>query len=133
LPVRSTGPGGNSFKLHGAAELELQRGNLDAAERHAFASLDLSMSLGNRKSIMLVAAKLAVIAAERGDAQPAGRLWGAIESNETSGPVRGWEDSRNEYEALVLRADGQPFARARAEGRLLSIAEAAGLDSRRPG
>jgi class 3 adenylate cyclase len=37
-------------------------------------------------------------------------LWGAIESNATSGPVRGWEDSRKEYEALVLRADGPPFA-----------------------
>jgi glycine dehydrogenase len=76
---------------------------------------------------------LAVIAAERGDAERAGRLWGAIESNETSGPVRGWEDSRKEYEALVLRADGPPFARARTEGRLLSIAEAAGLDSRQLG
>lgn len=118
------------LQLHGAAELELQRGNLDAAERHALSSLDLSLSLGNRRSIMLVAAKLAVIAAERGDAERAGRLWGAIESNETSGAVRGWEDSRREYEALVLRADGPPFARARTEGRLLSIAEAAGLDVR---
>ena len=79
---------------------------------------------------MLIATKLAVIAAERGDAERAGRLWGAIESNETSGPVRGWEDTRKEYEALVLRADGPPFARARTEGHLLSIAEAAGLDSR---
>ena len=121
------------LQLHGAAVLELQRGNLDAAERHALASLALSLSLGNRRSIMLVAAKLAVIAAERGDAERAGRLWGAIESNETAGPVRGWEDSRKEYEALVLRTDGPPFARARTEGHLLSIAEAAGLDSRERG
>jgi predicted ATPase/class 3 adenylate cyclase len=121
------------LQLHGAAELELQRGNLDAAENNALASLDLSLSLGNRRSIMLVAAKLAVIAAERGDAERAGRLWGAIESDETSGPVRGWEDSRKECEALVMRADGPAFARARTEGHLLSIAEAAGLDSRQRG
>jgi hypothetical protein len=82
---------------------------------------------------MLVATKLAVIAAEGGDAERAGRLWGAIGTNETSGPVRGWEDSRKEYEPLVLRADGPPFARARTEGHLLSIAEAAGLDSRQRG
>jgi hypothetical protein len=91
------------------------------------------LSLGNRRSIMLVAAKLAVIAAERGDAERAGRLWGAIESDETSGPVRGWEDSRKECEALVMRADGPALARARTEGHLLSIAEAAGLDSRQRG
>ena len=121
------------LQLHGAAELELQRGNLDAAERQALASLDLSLSLGNRRSIMLVSAKLAVIAAERGDAARAGRLWGAIESDETSGPVRGWDDSRKEYEALVMRADGPPFAQARTEGHLLSIAEAAGLESRQRG
>ena len=36
-------------------------------------------------------------------------------------------------QALVLRADGPPFARARTEGHLLSIAEAAGLDSRQRG
>ena len=41
--------------------------------------------------------------------------------------------NRKEYEALVLRADGPPFARARTEGRLLSIAEAADLDSRQRG
>jgi hypothetical protein len=115
------------------AELELERGNLDAAERHARASLDLALTLGHRRSIMLVAAKLAVIAAARRDAEQAGRLWGAIESNETSGPVRGWEDTRKEVEALVLRADGPTFARARTKGRLLSIAEAAGLDSNRLG
>ena len=79
---------------------------------------------------MLTAAKLAVIAAERGDAERAGRLWGAIESEQTSRPVRQWENHRQELEALVLRVDGPAFARARTEGRLLLIAEAAGLDAR---
>jgi hypothetical protein len=76
------------------------------------------------------AAELAVIAAERGDAEQAGRLWGAIESEQASRPVARWENHREELEALVLRVDGPAFASARAEGCLLSIAEAAGLDAR---
>ena len=120
------------LQLYGAADLELQRGNLDAAERHALASLDLSLSLGNRRSIMLVAAKLAVIAAERGDAERAGRLWGAIESDETSGPVRGGRTAARRPKVSSCAVGGPAFARARTEGRLLSIAEAA-VYSRRPG
>ena len=66
-------------------------------------------------------------AAQRGDAERAGRLWGAIESEDTSRPVRQWESRREELQALVLAVNGPAFASARAEGCLLSIAEAAGL------
>ena len=63
-PTRSTGHGGkaasSTVPLSSSAS-----GNLDAAEGHALGSLELSLSLGNRRSIMLVATKLAVIAAER--------------------------------------------------------------------
>ena len=114
----------------GAAELERERGDLDAAEGHALRCLELSLGLGDRRRAVLTAAKLAVIAAERGDPEQAGRLWGAIESEQASRPVRQWENRREELEALVLGVDGPAFARARAEGRLLSIAEAAGLDAR---
>ena len=97
------------LRLHGAADLELQRGNLDAAERHALAALGLSLSLGNRRSIMLVAAKLAVIAAERGDAERAGRLWGAIESNETAGHRwTGIRPGANRGPPAVDRRSGRP-------------------------
>ena len=65
-----------------------------------------------------------------GDAERAGRLWGAIEGEHASMPVRQWENDREKLEALVLGVDGPAFARARTEGRLLSIAEAAGLDAR---
>jgi hypothetical protein len=88
------------------------------------------LGLGDRRRVVLTAAKLAVIAAERGDAEQAGRLWGAIESEQASRPVRQWENHREEFETLVLGVDGPAFAWARTEGRLLSIAEAAGLDAR---
>ena len=119
-----------SGQLAAAAEFERERGDLDAAEGHALRCLELSLSLGDRRRAVLTAAKLAVIAAERGDAEQAGRLWGAIESEQTSRPVRQWENDREKLEALVLGVDGPAFARARTEGRLLSIAEAAGLDAR---
>jgi hypothetical protein len=40
-----------------------------------------------------------------------------------------WEHQQAELQALVLRVDGPAFARGRAEGGLLSIAEAAGLET----
>ena len=77
-----------SGQLHGAAALERKLGKLDAAEAHALRSLELSLALGNRRGVFFAAAELAVIAAERSDAERAGRLWGAIESEQTSRPVR---------------------------------------------
>ena len=116
-------------ELNSAATFERECGRLDAAEGHAFRSLELSLGLGDRQHVLFAAAELAIIAAARGDAARAGRLWGAVESEVASGPVGQWEKFREELESLVLRADGFPFSQARAEGSLLSIAEAAGLET----
>lgn len=48
----------------------------------------------------------------------------------SSAPVAEWEGHHQELESLVLRADSPEFSEARAEGSLMSIAEAAGLDAR---
>jgi hypothetical protein len=119
-----------SGQLAAASDFERERGGLDAAEGHALHALELSLSLGDRRRALLTAAKLAVIAAQRGDAQRAGRLWGAIESEQTSRPVRQWENDREKLEGLVFGVDGPAFARARTEGHLLSITQAADLDAR---
>lgn len=116
-------------QLDSAATLERERGHLDAAEGHALRSLELSLGLRDRQHVVFAAAELAIIAAERGDGERAGRLWGAVESELTSGPVGQWEKNHAELEGLVLRADGPAFSQARAEGSLLSIAEAAGLET----
>src|SRR4051812_5104347 len=113
-------------QLRRAATVERERGTLDAAEDHGLRSLELSLDLGDRRRVVLVAAELAILAAERGDAERAGRLWGAVESEVSSAPVAEWERYREELERLVLRADGPAFSEARAEGSLMSIAEAAG-------
>lgn len=62
-----------SGQLQGAAALERRLGKLHAAEGHALRSLELSLALGDRRRAVSAAAELAVIAAERGDAERAGR------------------------------------------------------------
>lgn len=116
-------------QLEDAATFERERGHLDAAEGHALRSLRLSLGLGDRQHLVFTGAELAIIAAERGDPERAGRLWGAVESEASSGRVGQWETHHVELEALVLRVDGPAFARARAEGGLLSVAQAAGLET----
>ena len=115
-------------QLCDAARFERERGNLDAAEKHALRALELSLDLGDRRRVVPAASELAILAVERGDAERAGRLWGAVESEVSSGPTGAqWERHHEELERLVLRADGPAFSEARAEGRLMSVAEAAGL------
>jgi non-specific serine/threonine protein kinase len=117
-----------ALQLNGAAALELERGHLGAAGEHALAALGLHRQLGNNRGVLACAVKLAFIAAEHGQAERAGRLWGAVESEQESRPVPRWEKIRAQYGDRVLAADGEIFARGRAEGRLLSIARALGLD-----
>ena len=114
-------------QLQNAAAVERRLGRLDAAEAHALRSLELSLGLGDRQQALFSAAELAIVAAARGDAERAGRLWGAVESEAMTGRAGQWERARGELEGLVLQVDGPVFARARVEGGLLSIGDAAGL------
>ncbi|MGL6279552.1 MAG: ATP-binding protein, partial [Gaiella sp.] len=116
-----------AHQLADAADLERLLGRLDAAGQHARRALELCLELGDRLGLVFAAAELATIAAAKRDAGRAGRLWGALESEAEAGRVGQWEQNRAEFEAAVLAVDGPEFSRARVEGRLLSIAEAAGL------
>jgi tetratricopeptide (TPR) repeat protein len=117
-----------SSMLSWVAAMQLRCGQLDAAQEHTLAALDLSLQLGANQGALSCAAKLALIAAERGEAERAGLLWGAVEGEQESRPVPRWEAIRTVHEDRILQVDGETFARARAEGRLLSIPRAAGLD-----
>ena len=127
-PTRWLGMVGERTALAGAADLERERGDLDAAEGHGRSRrLELSLALVDRRRVVLTAAKLAVIAMERGDAGTARRLWGAIESEQaSSGPTVG--DPPRGARSPGPSRGRTAFASARAEGCLLSIAEAAGLE-----
>ena len=119
-------------QLLSAAAFERERGRLDEAEVHAQRSFELALALGGRQNILFAAAELAVIAAGRGDAGRAGRIWGALETEAGTGPVGAWEREVAGLEQLVLRAASPEFAAARAQGSLLSVAEAARPDAGGP-
>ncbi len=118
-----------AHELANAADLERELGQVDAAEKHALRSAELCLGLGDRQGTVFATAELAMIATVRGDPERAGRLWGALESEVSAGRVGQWESFRTDIEAQVLAVDGPTFSRARDEGRLLSIAEAVGLES----
>ena len=75
---------------------------------------------------MLCLAYFAWAAAGRGDADHAGRLWGAIETEERTGTVGAdWETVDREVCASALGiVGGAEFERARADGAKRSLAEA---------
>ncbi len=117
-------------QLESLTELERERGNLDLAEGYGREALELSLGLGDRQYVVFSSAQLAAIAALNGNAEQAGRIWGAVETEEATGAVGQWESNRQQFEAVVLHVDGPVFAAARAEGALLSLAEAVGLEPR---
>ena len=113
-----------SGQLHSAATIEREQGNLDAAEGYAKRALELTLELGDRQNMVYCASELAIIAAQRGDALRAGRIWGAIDNEASTRRIGVWEAEAPELERLVLSVDGPAFTAARAEGSLLSIPDA---------
>jgi hypothetical protein len=126
-PVHATAFLGRSRELYEAVSIWLDRdpGVLTivgpggtgktrfSVQDHALAALDLDLQSDANRGALACAAILALVAAERGQAERAGRLWGAVESEQESRPVPKWERIRAQCEDRVLRADGETFARAR--------------------
>ena len=67
---------------------------------------------------------IARCAIEHEDTERAGRLWGAIETEEARAPMAQWEMEREAYAAPLLRGAGAGFERGRTLGRTLSLDEA---------
>ena len=74
--------------------LLLTDGRLDDADRYARASLELAVELGDRSGRVFGVGIFAGIAAGRGERERAGRLWGAIEDEDTLAPLGGWRRHR---------------------------------------
>ncbi len=75
------------FQLSNLADSERRLGLFAEAEGHASRALRLALGLGDRMSSVFAGAELASAAAARGDSTLAGRLWGAIESEEAIAPI----------------------------------------------
>ncbi len=67
---------------------------------------------------------LAAVAALERDGERAGRLWGAVESNEYRLGTQLPQHSRQRYETVLSRVDGPEFAAAVAAGRALTLEQA---------
>ena len=116
--------------------LELDR--LDEAEEHARAELSLGLVMSDRRHALQGLGYLAQLAAMRGDKERAGCLWGALEAEELRGAavglrprMRGWEEERASFEAVVLADADDGFERERAEGRRMTLEDAVEYASER--
>jgi hypothetical protein len=107
--------------------LSLRGGRLDEAETHARASLELAEQLGDRSGRVFGVGILAGVAAERGECERAGRLWGAIEEENAFAPLGGWRRHRRTCEERIREAAGPEFERGYADGRALTLDDAVSL------
>jgi hypothetical protein len=90
--------------------------------------------MNDRAHAVEALAMLASVAGRRGEAYRAGWLWGAIEAEESRGPIgaisppvspwRGWEPERERYLVHVEAVKGPEFERGRREGLGATLDEA---------
>jgi tetratricopeptide (TPR) repeat protein len=106
------------------AALYLRQERIDEAERNARESLEIAARLGDRAGRVFGVGLLATVAAELGEPERAGRLWGAIENETAHAPLGGWARHRGDCEARVRRLSGPEFERGLAAGRELELDQA---------
>ena len=106
------------------SEVSLELGHIDDANQQAKTGLELSAQIGDRYANVHLLAALAHIATKRGQPHRAGRLWGAIEAEETRSPIGAWEQDRDTYATAILAQPSLEFEHGRSEGRLLSLDDA---------
>ena len=117
-------PWWESGMLAELACLSLKAGRVDESEMRARESLALAEQLNDRVGRVFGVGLCAAAAAERGQLERAGRLWGAIEDEDAGAPLGGWRHHRQACETLIRKAAGVDFERGRAEGRALTVDEA---------
>jgi predicted ATPase len=106
------------------AMLALHANRLDAAEALALDSLELSEASHDRPGRVFDVGIFATIAAQRGEAALAGRLWGAIEHEQAGAPLGGWRRHREQCHVRIRAAASPDFDRCYNEGHNLTLDEA---------
>ena len=109
------------------AMLSLRAGRIDEAETRARDSLTLAEASRDRSGRVFNVGILATVAAGRGQAERAGRLWGAIESEQVGAPLGGWRRHRQECEARIREVAGPDFDRGCVDGRALPLETAVSI------
>jgi tetratricopeptide (TPR) repeat protein len=118
------GPWWKGGMLAELAALALRNGRTDDASAFAVESLMLADQLRDRPGRVFGVGLLAIVAAERGELERAGRLWGAIEDERAFAPVGGWQRHRDACEARIRQSANAEFDRGLAAGRELELDEA---------
>ncbi len=106
------------------AALHLREGRPGDAEAYAQESLTIAEQVRDRSGRVFGVGLLATIAAEQGDLERAGRLWGAIEHEQAFAPLGGWQRHRDACSARIEELAGADFEQALAAGRELELDEA---------
>ncbi|WP_231983687.1 LuxR C-terminal-related transcriptional regulator [Mycobacterium sp. E2733] len=119
---------GLSVSLSSRARVEIAQGELDAAERDAYDTLDLATRLRTDLIVPFALDCLAAVAGEGGNHQVAARLFGAAESaRQTMGVVQFKALAADDEATIAVVRDAlgdTDFDAAWAEGAALSIEEA---------
>jgi predicted ATPase/class 3 adenylate cyclase len=110
--------------LETGAEFALTLGRVGYARERAVSGLALAHSIGDRQGVAYGLTLLAWAAAEAGEPDRAGTLWGAVESEAARGPIGQWESERDEYLNRLSRAAGAEFDRAVEAGRRMTLDDA---------
>jgi len=98
----------------------------DDAESRTLEALRLAVQIGDALRWAYALAQLACAAAQRGDEERAGRLWGALEAEVERRPLP-WDPAESIHAERTLALTGPAFDRARAEGRELVLDDAVAL------
>jgi tetratricopeptide (TPR) repeat protein len=105
------------------ADVADELGRTDLAWERARAAVRLSREVGDRQFTVYALALLARFAGAAGQAERAGRLWGAIEAEEARRPVGAWEREREQIASTVVMPSAE-FESGRSTGWSLSLDEA---------
>jgi predicted ATPase/class 3 adenylate cyclase len=84
------------------AQLDLRAGRIIDAERRAREALGMATEMRDWGGRVFGVGLLACVAAERGEHERAGRLWGTIETDEVGAPNGGWIRHRAACQARVF-------------------------------
>jgi hypothetical protein len=109
------------------AQLDLAAGRLEAGRAAALKSLAMKDEMRDRPGRVFGVGLLARAAAEAGDYERSGLLWGAIEDEDAGAPLGGWRRHRQENEERITELAGSNFEPARARGSELTLDEAVAL------
>jgi predicted ATPase len=109
------------------AALSLEASRRADAEAKARESLELADEMGDYGGRVFGVGVFACLAAEAGDTDRAGLLWGAIEDDRVGAPLGGWLRHRAACEARIEATRSSALDDAVARGRDLSLDEAVEL------